>query len=68
MAQVITAVYEKGVFKPMKKIPLKEHEKVKLIIRPECLTDKTSGLVRIGKKLDLDAEVAMITESRIRIR
>jgi predicted DNA-binding antitoxin AbrB/MazE fold protein len=32
MSQVISAVYENGVFKPMEKVPFKEHEKVEIKI------------------------------------
>ncbi len=35
MTQLITAVYEKGMFKPLKEVNLKEHAEVKLIIKQE---------------------------------
>ncbi len=60
MTRAIAAVYEDGFFKPVRKINLKEHAKVKLIIKPENLTQETSGLVRIGKKSDINAEVAVM--------
>ncbi len=34
MAKTIEAIYEKGVFKPLKKVKLHEHERVKLTISP----------------------------------
>ena len=35
MSKVIDAVYENGVFKPDKKIRIKEHQKVRIQILPE---------------------------------
>lgn len=32
MSHIITAVYENGVFKPLEKVNLKEHEKIKIIL------------------------------------
>lgn len=34
MAQIIQAIYEHGVFKPMESVNLKEYEKVNLIVNP----------------------------------
>jgi predicted DNA-binding antitoxin AbrB/MazE fold protein len=34
MAITVEAVYENGVLKPLEPLPLKEHEKVQLIVRP----------------------------------
>lgn len=34
MPKVIDAVFEKGAFKPLKKVPAKEHERFKLIYYP----------------------------------
>lgn len=34
MHRTIEAIYEEGVFKPIKKVHLKEHEKVELTISP----------------------------------
>jgi len=33
MSRVIEAVYENGVFRPLDKIDIKEHEKVALILK-----------------------------------
>ncbi len=33
MVKVIEAVYENGVFKPLKKVELKEGERVKIVIK-----------------------------------
>ncbi len=35
MPKTIEAVYENGVFKPIKKVTIPEHSKIKLIISPE---------------------------------
>ncbi len=34
MAITVEAVYENGVLKPTERLPLKEHEKVQLIVHP----------------------------------
>ena len=51
MTPPITAVYEKGIFKPLEKVNLKEHQKVKLTVK-ESLTGKT--------------ELAMMSESSLK--
>jgi len=35
MSKVVEAIYERGVFKPLEKVELKEGEKVKIIILAE---------------------------------
>ncbi len=35
-----------------------------ITLEPECLTDKTSGLVRVGK-IDMDEEIGRMVESRV---
>ena len=46
MTLSITAIYENGVLKPDQPLPLKEHEKVQVIVRTEpSLAQKTSGLL-----------------------
>ncbi len=35
MSHIINAIYENGVFKPLEKVAIKEHEKIKLIIANE---------------------------------
>lgn len=34
MPKAIEAVFEKGVFKPLKKVPAREHERYKLVFLP----------------------------------
>ncbi len=46
MTKVIEAIYEKGVFKPLQKVDLKEGEKVRLRIEKE-----SEGLVELIEKL-----------------
>jgi predicted DNA-binding antitoxin AbrB/MazE fold protein len=41
MQKTIDAIYEDGVFKPVKKVTMREHAKLKLIVLKE---DKTSAL------------------------
>ncbi len=35
MSITINAIYEEGVLKPLDKVPLREHEKVKIDINPD---------------------------------
>ena len=44
MPKIIEAVYEKGVFKPLQKVDLKEGEKVKISV--SSVVRKTKGLLR----------------------
>ena len=46
MPKVIEAIYEKGVFKPLQKVDLKEGEKVRLRIEKE-----PNGLIELIEKL-----------------
>ena len=46
MTKVIEAIYEKGVFKPLQKVDLKEGEKVRLRIEKE-----PNGLIELIEKL-----------------
>ncbi len=47
MPKVIQAVYENGVFKPIGKIDLREHQQVELVLseRPSA-TQKTQGILK----------------------
>jgi predicted DNA-binding antitoxin AbrB/MazE fold protein len=49
MAKVIEAIYEKGVFKPLQKVDLKEGERVKIEIKKETILEK---LKRYRVKVD----------------
>jgi predicted DNA-binding antitoxin AbrB/MazE fold protein len=40
MAQIVDAIYEKGLLRPLDAIHLNEHEKVRIII--ECLSNASS--------------------------
>lgn len=53
MPHVINAVYEDGVLKPLEKVSLKEHEKIKIIlaneespVQAEC---SLAGIIDIAK-------------------
>ena len=53
MPKVIQAVYENGVFKPVEKIDLREHQEVEIILSElSSVTQKTQGIL---KGLDDDA-------------
>ena len=58
MPKVIDAVFENGVFKPIGKIEIKEHERVHLIIKEtESVAMATSGIIpaRNSKTIDVIA-------------
>jgi len=61
MAKIIEAVYEKGVFKPLQKVDLKEGERVKIEIKKETLLEK---LKRYRVKLDEDVLEKFLKERR----
>ena len=44
MHEIIEAVYEKGVIKPLKKLKLKEGEKIRIIILPKEFPELVSEL------------------------
>ncbi len=44
---VVEAIYENGVLKPERPLPLAEHEKVRVTIEPELTwAERTAGLLR----------------------
>jgi predicted DNA-binding antitoxin AbrB/MazE fold protein len=61
MSKAIDAIYENGVFKPLEKVSLKEHERVHIIIeelkKVESTALDTSGIipVRSSKVVDIIA-------------
>jgi len=61
MPKIIEAIYEDGVFKPLNKPRLKEHEKVELIISTKAKIDKAVknalSIIGIGKSSFKDASV-----------
>jgi predicted DNA-binding antitoxin AbrB/MazE fold protein len=47
MAKVIQAVYENGVFKPMGKIELREHQQVEIVLSEmSSVTQNTQGILK----------------------
>jgi predicted DNA-binding antitoxin AbrB/MazE fold protein len=47
MAFTIEAVYEDGVLKPVRPLPLKEHEKVRITVEPEqTWAERTAGILQ----------------------
>ncbi len=60
MAKIVEAIYENGVFKPLGKIHIKEHEKVKITIsypiehKPnECTLQGIIGIAKDCSDTDL---------------
>jgi predicted DNA-binding antitoxin AbrB/MazE fold protein len=46
MALTVEAIYENGVLKPLQPLPLKEHERVTVVVRPTVsLARQTAGMV-----------------------
>ncbi len=46
MILTVEAIYENGVLKPNERLPLKEHEKVTITVRPATsLARQTAGMV-----------------------
>ena len=60
MAQSVAAVYEKGMFKPLEKVHLKEHAKVKLDIKTENL--KGAKKTEVFKKKIVELKKAVKDE------
>lgn len=54
--KVIDCIYEKGVFKPLEKVELKEGEKVKLVLKKDRkkLLNKYIGLIKLDRPLKLE--------------
>ena len=47
MSMTIEAIYENGVLKPSQRLPLKEHEKVRVTIEPELTcAERTAGMLK----------------------
>lgn len=62
---------EKGIFIPQDLIGMPagtefsiHRGKYSITLEPECLTEKTAGLVKIGK-MDMDEEIGRMIESRV---
>ena len=54
MSHVINAVYENGVFRPLEKVSIKEHKKVRIILENEAEApaqkgSSLSGIIDIAK-------------------
>ena len=56
MTPSITAVYEKGIFKPLEKVNLKEHQKVKLVVNKLVVKESLTG----------NDELAVMSESSLK--
>ncbi len=63
MGRVIEAVYEKGVFKPLQKVDLKEGERVKLVINKSS-KDLSKVLEKYIVESDVDLTKILVEERR----
>ena len=62
MAITIEAIYEDGVLKPTRPLPLKEHQRVQVtLLRPASVADQTYGM--IGWSGDADTFDRLLLES-----
>jgi len=52
MAEIIDAVYENGMLKPLKKLNLPEHARVRIVITPDIDEILDSMLIRKVEKID----------------
>ncbi|WP_297514262.1 antitoxin family protein [Thermococcus sp.] len=50
--EVVDAVYENGVLKPLKKLNLPEHARVRIVITPDIDEILDSMVIRKVKKID----------------
>ncbi len=55
MSQVLLAVYEQGLLRPLKPLKLKEHQTIRLQILPETAPDKNQ------KRLDAWIRLGLVT-------
>ena len=65
MAKTIEAVYENGVFKPVKKVKFPEHERFKLIISPAKDTGEDAAAIKklVERQKDALFSIAGIASS-----
>jgi len=50
MAQIIEAVYEDGVIKPLKKLNLRDKEKIRIKIMEKSIVDETFGILPVDSE------------------
>ncbi len=62
MPKIIEAIYENGVLKPLSRLELQEHEKVKIVLENvESVARATSGMIK-GLDDKLIDEIALSPE------
>mgnify|MGYP001244488523 CR=1 FL=1 len=73
MSQVITAIFEKGVFKPMQNVEVQEHEKVTIKVvsmndwqtRFDCIIEKIHKKAALYGSTEIESDIVQaITEVR----
>jgi len=48
MSQTITAIYEKGIFKPLEKVNLRNHQKIQIVFKPvKSAVSRTKGIFKV---------------------
>ena len=60
----VECIYEKGVLRPLRRIRLKEGEKVDVKIERKRTLDNFFGILR-GESVDIDNEVDEMMEARV---
>ncbi len=46
MSEIVTAIYENGILRPLKPLPLQDHQKVRLQILADTATDETEHVIQ----------------------
>ncbi len=64
MLKVIEAVYEKGIFKPLEKVNMKEGEKLKIKIENMLLFDIVKKYRKYFEDIEEDLAAQLISERR----
>ena len=64
MLKVIEAVYEKGIFKPLEKVNMKEGEKLKIKIEKTLLFDIVKKYRKYFEDIEEDLAAQLICERR----
>ena len=51
MSQTITAIYEKGIFKPLEKVNLKNHQRIQIVFKPvKSAVSRTKGIFKVDSE------------------
>ena len=52
MSQTVRAIYEKGIFKPLEKVNLKNHQRIQIVFKPiKSAVSRTKGIFKVDPKM-----------------